>query len=1005
MAISPIKELGYTENNGLVFCSDISKAKNNAERLYLSDVKNLKAHAVLFRRFYKEEEISRPYHSEPAVCIFKEEDVIFNSEGHIQLHAALWSEGKNEIYIIYGKNRIDIINARRPSELQNKKPNIEGLKLASDAIEKINKEKFSAYLFGQGTFWEQSEFKDQLTEKNSPHIHLLNYLMTVREKFLDSKNGIDLKPATIDKLLVVSILVKFLEEIRDGDNNQHTLHDIYKKYQVNSFVDAVRRGFLLNIFEDLANSFNGKIFDKFSSSEKSVINKTSLDLLAQFLEANIDIETQQLFFWEQYSFKHLPAEVISAIYENFIQTEAQRNTGRKEKGVVYTPIHLVNFLIDEVMPLDKADDLFENEIFRILDPSCGSGVFLVAAYKRLLQWWTIKNSSPDNILYPNSKVAQRILEENIFGVDVKETAVLVSIFGLTTALLNKLEPKEIWNNLKLKDPSKENIIQDNFFNWAGDFKEKNKTQYFDLVIGNPPFNPESKSDKKEVLEKNLLAKINFKHHNIPRNNFALHFFEGSMTLGKSICMIIPASIMLYDKAHIAKEYRKQVFTDFTVLDIYDFTHLREVLFTKKKYIGFLKQGNTGRTPVVALIAKNKPSERQIINHTVIKRVAYSEKKIRFEIDYYDRHKVPWKWAIDPDKQFVWKTNLLGGGRLYQLIYRLSLLPTLKNYIQTKRDWKEIRGFEGGSKVRLENKDRIISIKSNGIPKVDRNVTIKTNRLKDLFMYEPPFLIIDQVLGDENLLSCFVPAQNPFSYKSHLFYNRDFLGISAPNFDEKKLENIHNYIQHSNHKNHLNSQLYLLATSSSSLVLTETDINKSEILNIPYPTSEKNDYLHLSQEEKIIQYDTLNYYRHLGKAISKNSSGATLHEKVSKIQIENYGKTLCESLNSIYQKNSKSWQLGKIYQTPSFTACQIGFGKENGLKQQYVTHIGSSLEELITEIESNKGASYKKVVRIYNHQNGYDCVLFIKPNALRYWLRSIALRDADDTFADFKKEGF
>ncbi|WP_162128707.1 hypothetical protein [Flavobacterium phycosphaerae] len=80
-----------------------------------------------------------------------------------------------------------------------------------------------------------------------------------------------------------------------------------------------------------------------------------MNLLANFLRANINLKTNQLFIWEQYSFKHLPAEVISAIYENFIQAESVRNTGGKEKGVVYTPIHLVNLLIDEVMPLDKPE--------------------------------------------------------------------------------------------------------------------------------------------------------------------------------------------------------------------------------------------------------------------------------------------------------------------------------------------------------------------------------------------------------------------------------------------------------------------------------------------------------------------------------------------------------------------------------------------------------------------------------------------------------------------------
>ena len=117
------------------------------------------------------------------------------------------------------------------------------------------------------------------------------------------------------------------------------------------------------------------------------------------------------------------------------------------------------------MPIDKPE-LFKKEDFKILDPTCGSGVFLVAAYKRLLQWWAINNQKNGTVVYPKSDVALRILENNIYGVDIKETATLVSIFGLTTALLDKLTPQQIWNNLKFSDLSAKNIRTGSFFDWA-----------------------------------------------------------------------------------------------------------------------------------------------------------------------------------------------------------------------------------------------------------------------------------------------------------------------------------------------------------------------------------------------------------------------------------------------------------------------------------------------------------------------------------------------------------
>jgi hypothetical protein len=499
-----LERIGYITENGLVFCGSTENIANNYEILLLAEAEKLGAKAVLFRRYY-DEKSDKFYKSEPAVYIFQEDDNFFNSEANISLHAKIWSAGKAEIYIILGQTKIDIINARKPAEVKTTPENEKELDLSNvkfelikDTINEFNDIRFSTYLFGTGTFWEQSEFQVNLKEKDNPYIHLLNYLMSVRNKFSQKDSGLDLSASTADRILILSILVKFLEEIKD-DNGKHTLQDIYKSHEINSFEEALRQAKTITILDDLSSVFNGRIFD-LAENSRSEIQGKALHLIADFLSGEVDKETKQMFLWKQYDFKYLPAEVISAIYENFIQIESLRENNTTEKGVVYTPIHLVNLLIDEVMPLDKAKEYFEDESFKILDPTCGSGVFLVAAFKRMLQWWAINNSTPSNIQYPQAKDAQRIMEKNIFGVDVQSTATLVSIFGLTTALLEKLTPQEIWYNLKFNDLN-ENIQTKNFFEWA-----VTAPKDFDLVIGNPPFNVPTnhKNDKTAYEQKFIL---------------------------------------------------------------------------------------------------------------------------------------------------------------------------------------------------------------------------------------------------------------------------------------------------------------------------------------------------------------------------------------------------------------------------------------------------------------------------------------------------------------------
>lgn len=983
--------LDFKEKNGLVLCAKPDSAQNNAELLYLHEAQKLGIEAVLFRRYFIEGE-NKPYRSEPAVCIFNKANHFFNTEEHIKLHAALWSAAKNEIYVISSPSRQDIINARKPAELKNDgKLSVENLLLASStAVEGINKQKFSAYLFGSGTFWEQPEFEKNLDEKNTPYIFLLDYLMQVRKAFLGTP-ALKLKPETIDKLLVTSILIKFLEEITD-DKGKHTLRSIYKKYKISTFADAVEQGYCVTILNELANEFNGKIFDNFSEEEKTKISKASLGILGNFLRANIEITTNQIFIWEQYSFKHLPAEVISAVYENFIQAEAVRTQGEREKGVVYTPVHLVNLLIDEIMPLDKSEN-FKGNNFKILDPACGSGVFLVAAYKRLLQWWAINNSATNNIQYPNSKTAQKILEDNIFGVDVKKTATMVSVFSLTTALLDKLTPQEIWNNLKFKDLSQKNIQNNSFFEWAVSAKQERKL--FDLIIGNPPFNVETGKKIEEVLNRVSLNSLNLKHKKLPDNNLPLHFFEGAMTLAKKVCMIIPANVLLYNKA--AQAYRNQIFVDYSISKIFDFTHLRRDLFHK-----------TADTPIVALIAENKPFENKIIEHIVVKRTISSEKKLRFEIDYYDHFYVPLNWATDDSKNFIWKSNLLGGGRLFQLISRLSFLTNLEGFIHSKKkiddEWMYEVGYEAGAAKNqdiiryLYGQDKVTNIDQKGnIVSSEKETSKNFYRKKNATLFTLPLLVIHKKIGDK-----FLPIGIKKTHsKKYLVFNASFVGIHAPKSEYSELRKIYGRFK-DNAETYL---LWILNKSSSAMIYQETAITKKDIDTLPFPSFDENEYLQLTTTEVKIRQDVLNYYIHLGKAISKNSAGEALHIKAVPKQLKEFGKTFCEALNEIYSKNGKIWQPGAVIQTDQFTIYQFGFGQKGGLLYHFSAIADSTIQSLIENKFSNSGATYTRIIRIYKHLNGYDCIFFIKPNAQRYWLNSIALRDADDTFVNLKNAGF
>lgn len=1021
----------FNETNGLVFSKDPGKAQNDYELLHIYEAQSLKVDAIFFRRYYKEESTegskSLPYYSEPAVYILYRESEFVNSEENIKLHSQIWSAGKSEIYAVLNNTSISIINARKPAQVVSAPDNlsIADLILVNEAVKTFNAQRFSSYLFTTGTFWEQGDFYDQtkdqkfyankLAEENMPYHQLLSFLKTTRKQLKRNKT-LTVESEIIDKLLIICILMKFLEAIKSEDG-QHTLSQIYNKHNVDDFASAIIKGKSIDILQALGKQHNGKIFDYFTdklegeSDEehkkrndriKEKLKNTNLSPIAQLLNVRIDrsgeLEFDGIngqgnleldFSWQQYSFRFLPIELISSIYEHFLQTDSVEQKGEEEKGVVYTPPFLVNFLIDESMPLDQSY-LLTNNSFKIVDPSCGSGIFLVSAYKRLQQWWIINYYKENNQLPSklSPSVFQQLLENNIFGVDINKKATLITIFSLTIAFLDKLDPIAFWEHINFKNLQK-NIQTKNFFQWASTAPKN-----FNLAIGNPPFNVENKKDKIEVLVPEYLLKIGFKHSQIPNNNFALHFFEGSLALAQKACLIIPANILLYNNNDTTKRYRNSIFKDFTVGKIVDFTHLRRGLFHR-----------TADTPVVAISVENMPSQGKSIEHVVIKRTISTEKKLRFEIDHYDRHVVQWNWAVDNTKQFIWKTNLLGGGRLFHMIYKFSLLPTLKDFILAQDKWEQIRGFEGGTGKVLRDKDRIIEIKSNGKPVIQKGITIETSNLKRESMYTPPFMIIDQIIASNSIPVCFVPSNNDYTDKPKLYYNRDFIGVSVPKKEENLLRQAYATLRNQN-KRRLNFKFFLVATSSSSLILTETDVNKSEILNIPFPKDDR--YLMLSESERAIQQDVLDYYIHLGKAISKGSAGAILHETVQPDQIDSFQTMFCAILNERYEQDGLSWQPGVTCQTSLYCITQFGFGKKGKISHKHFDSfdkLNDTIKSLIKDNLSNRGATFNKVLRICKHVNGYDCVFLIKPNARKYWLNSVSIRDADDTYLHLKSQGF
>ena len=143
-----------------------------------------------------------------------------------------------------------------------------------------------------------------------------------------------------------------------------------------------------------------------------------------------------LFFWA-YNFEFIPIQLISAIYEEFLH---QEESGKD--GAYYTPPMLVDFMLNQTLP--RSDHDYK---LRLLDPACGSGIFLVEAYRRLVERWRKANGRR-----PDSVELAAILKYSIFGVDIKLQALRVAAFSLYLAMLDYVQPKYIWMTVHFPMP-------------------------------------------------------------------------------------------------------------------------------------------------------------------------------------------------------------------------------------------------------------------------------------------------------------------------------------------------------------------------------------------------------------------------------------------------------------------------------------------------------------------------------------------------------------------------
>lgn len=370
----------------------------------------------------------------------------------------VWNQGFCPLLWIVSPERIDLYNGfgypQRPEESPRNR--LDTFRLLDEELKRLD------LLAGRlametGQFWRHAP---EVNRKTSVDGQLLRALGILERDLVEDGLSREAAQGLIGRSIFTQYLIdrKIVDESRMEEMCGH--QDLPAVLS-----DPAATG---RLFDWLRETFNG---DMFPPASGFVPAATYLSRVGDFLTAT-DPETGQRSLFP-YQFDVIPVELISSIYEQFVHSsmpglaDGRQAGSARSQGVFYTPLAAVSLVLDEVF-----DGLTGGE--RVLDLSCGSGVFLVEALRRLV---ALQSSGAE----PTRSIIRTALYQQVHGVDINPAAVRIAAFSLYLAAL-ELDPRR-----RRLDGLRFQPLVDNTLRVGDAFEVDLGPRKFDVIVGNPPW--------------------------------------------------------------------------------------------------------------------------------------------------------------------------------------------------------------------------------------------------------------------------------------------------------------------------------------------------------------------------------------------------------------------------------------------------------------------------------------------------------------------------------------
>jgi hypothetical protein len=763
-------------------------------------------------------------------------------------------------------------------------------------------------------------------------------------------------------------------------------------------------------FRWLNERFNGDLFPGKQAGEKEreqewqheirQVRAEHLQMLSEFVAGKISLDSGQRSLFPLYSFDTIPLEFISSIYEEFVSAEAEDSAGAH-----YTPAHVVDLVLDGVLPW--ADSQWN---LKVLDASCGSGIFLVKAFQRLIHRWRRAHGDDE----PAAADLKQILENNIFGVDINADAVRVASFSLYLAMCDEIDPRYYWTQVRFPRLRERNFHAGDYFALHRERPDLNK-QRFDLVIGNAPWGQgtETTHAKEWAAENNWAASYG------TLGPLFLPRAAQALTANGVVSMLQPASL-LTNSVKTARVFRHRLFTDFKVDEVINLSALRFGLFANAV------------DPACVITLRQGPPDGEFFSYMCPKPSRSSLDDYRITIDPQDINLVDPHEAAGHDD--LWSALMWGGRRDVALVRKLSELPnftklegegavkTREGIIRGDRK-KRLSKIVGRRMLEGRNVGRLpFDLDPRDVP-INRDDRVHSRDSTDFQAFATPQLIIKQgwKKGAGRFEAALVRAD---AGTRGVVCSQSYISVSSKHAETLEIGcAVYNSIV----------AVYYLLLTSGRFSSYRPEPTKGDLLSVPIPIAggaERTPAISETDVDDTIRQlfgfresewclirdlfaYTLPDFKGDASSPGRLSTKRTAHPDGD--PLADYCESVVRVLQSAFGKDKRV--SCTVYEEPegqSLPIRMVTIHLGDGSPQRRIEYkrIASSLllaeldqisQRVVSQSDENAPILRSRVMRMYTtlETDGKQVpsVVIVKPDQCRFWIPSLGLRDADEIAAD------